>query len=220
MVGSDDLQEVVSPLPYPYSAIGLLVIGDAGFNDTVDTPPANADDGSAAPEAPKKPGLSICTGWLVSEDTVLTAGHCVYSVANPQTGQRSGLRKVLGFFPSYSRTGAGGGSAPLGKLDAAWSAVLPEWAENADQGTYYWRRDIGVVRLAQKVRRWRVAVVAAPGGLVDGGAWGPCWRAPGGCDATAAGAPPQPRAPQPRKSTLRLQANGPPLLPSPAAPLG
>lgn len=78
-VGGSDLKEVVSPLPYPFSALGLLVFGDdSDFNATApDGEPegaALAASGAAADaRARAEQGRSICTGFLVNEDTVITA---------------------------------------------------------------------------------------------------------------------------------------------------
>jgi hypothetical protein len=145
-VGADDLQEVQSPLPYPFSALGLLVFGDADSG----APPlsgSSGDDGARAAS-----DMSICTGFMVSPDTVLTAAHCLYNVPNDLRPDRPiGYRKVLGFFPSYSRAANGAGVAPLGRVDAVWSEVAPEWVAAAAEGNFYWRGDVGVVRLRHKV---------------------------------------------------------------------
>ncbi|GBF96528.1 hypothetical protein Rsub_09111 [Raphidocelis subcapitata] len=156
-VGDDDLREVISPLPYPFSALGLLVFADAGSNATAKIPPTTLGaESSSDPEgAKKKPsGMSICTGWMVGPDTVVTAAHCIYSVAGTNddgSARASGLRKVLGFFPSYARTESGNGNAPLGRVEALWADVLQDWKDYADRGQFYWRGDVGIVRLAKPV---------------------------------------------------------------------
>jgi hypothetical protein len=78
---------VVSPLPYPFSALGLLLLGEpedvSGTRATGDQrrPGGGAaaasgggvnGGGSAAAAAGD---LSICTGLMVSPDLVLTAAH-------------------------------------------------------------------------------------------------------------------------------------------------
>lgn len=138
LVGGDDLQEVRSPLPYPFSALGLLVFRGHG-----------GEQGSAAA---KGEDVSICTGFMVSEDTVLTAAHCLYNVPNELYPNRPiGYREVVGFFPSYSRSATGAGVAPMGSVKAKWTDVSPEWVAAAKDGRYYWPGDVGVVRLEQAV---------------------------------------------------------------------
>jgi len=151
----------VSPLPYPYSALGLLVFGDANTNATAAIP-YDALDAEAAGTGEIRgraawKGLSICTGWLVSPDLVITAAHCLYSVASSTskgglTDRKPGFRKVIAFYPSYSRSESGVALTPFGKVEALWSDVLPEWVEHANAGRFFWRGDVGAVKLASKVR--------------------------------------------------------------------
>jgi len=170
-VGSNNLVEVAAPLPDPFSAIGLLVLSDgsnapafSGDDVTPPQPSSGGNDsaggwsgggGGKAGGSHKKwgTGLVICTGFMVSEDTVLTAAHCLYRVSNKQRGAGS-YRKVVGFYPSYSRAENGKGFAPLGYVESAWTEAAPEWVASANEGQYQWRKDIGVVRLARKVRDW------------------------------------------------------------------
>ena len=153
------------PLPYPFSATGLLIFADA---------PADSSDNAALGEHGRQAltASAICTGWLASADTVVTAAHCLHPVAGAKAGRPAGFRKVLAFLPSYSRGGGGGGGgsgggssssssssgssggaagSPIGPVEVLWTDVLPEWAAAAGRGEYQWRSDIGVLRLARPV---------------------------------------------------------------------
>lgn len=112
-IGSDDLEEVLSPLPYPFSALGLLV-----FEDSTPAAANSSGSGTAAADIPGGKGsVAICTGFLVSPNTVLTAAHCLQPV------KAAGGRRLLAFIPSYSRSSAGGNSAPLGRVsNRQWHA--------------------------------------------------------------------------------------------------
>jgi glutamyl endopeptidase len=79
IIGADQRTLVAATTSYPARAVGLIT----------------------------RNGAQWCTGWLISKDTVLTAGHCVNSGGNGSTNGTwySGLR----FSP-----GRNGASAPYG----------------------------------------------------------------------------------------------------------
>ena len=80
-----------------------------------------------------RPGYSPwCTGWMISKDTLLTAGHCVYSGGAGGTWY-GGLQ----FKP-----GSNGGTAPYGTCSARGTWALNGWVNSAD-----WNYDTGIIKL-------------------------------------------------------------------------
>lgn len=73
-----------------------------------------------------------CTGWLISADTVATAGHCVHS------GGSGGVwSSNVVFYP-----GRNGGSAPYGSCTVKRLSTVNGWSKNADPNY-----DYGVLKL-------------------------------------------------------------------------
>lgn len=87
-----DTRVQVIPTPYPYRAVTLI-----------------AADGM------------LCTGALISPDTVLTAGHCVHS------GGASGTWRTVANINVYP--GASGTSFPYGKCNAKRTYTTTGWGE-------------------------------------------------------------------------------------------
>lgn len=96
----DDLTElldgrgVCTPMKFPYKAIGQLELRDS-----------------------KR--MSVCTGAMVGDDAVLTAGHCVFK----RDGDGGAFYKSLSFAPGRYRTGTGY-KDPYGVIPWAWATVF------------------------------------------------------------------------------------------------
>lgn len=81
-------------------------------------------------------GDSLCTGTMISKDTVLTAGHCVHS------GTLSGRR-----YSDYRLVpGRNVGAAPFGRCGAVRTYALSGWVNSATslEARYY---DLGAIKL-------------------------------------------------------------------------
>ena len=80
IIGADQRTQVTGTTTYPARAVGLIT----------------------------RNGSQWCTGWLISKDTLLTAGHCVNSGGNGSTNGTwySGLRFFPGRSGSYSPYGS------------------------------------------------------------------------------------------------------------------
>lgn len=80
-------------------------------------------------------GEAHCTGWMVSKDTLVTAGHCLYnrSTASWYTG--------LAFTP-----GRNGSTAPYGTANASRRITDTNYINNGDT-----RQDWGIVKLDRAI---------------------------------------------------------------------
>ncbi|MFN3785320.1 MAG: trypsin-like serine peptidase [Thiothrix sp.] len=105
-VFGQDTRYRVNPYTYPERAVSLITYG----------------------------GQSHCTGWLVSADTLVTAGHCVHSGGN--TG-RWGQVAAFRVYPGYSD-----GYAPYGSCGAREIYSSYGWVVAADDTA-----DIGLIKL-------------------------------------------------------------------------
>lgn len=79
-------------------------------------------------------GLSHCTGWLVSSDTLVTAGHCVHG-GGPQG--HWGNTAAFRVFPGYSD-----GFAPYGSCTARELYTSNGWIQEGNDDA-----DIGIIKL-------------------------------------------------------------------------
>jgi glutamyl endopeptidase len=137
---------------YPYRAVGLLTFTQGASSYT-------------------------CTGWLISADTVATAGHCVHS------GGTGGVWSTsMHFYP-----GRNAGSAPFGSCTAKRLNSVTGWTRNADENY-----DYGAVKLNCSVgnttgwlgRWWTtgsqanlpIAIVGYPGDKPSATQWGSAGR--------------------------------------------
>lgn len=77
-------------------------------------------------------GRLHCTGWMVSKDTLVTAGHCVHT-----GGSGGSWYSGLTFRP-----GSDGGTAPYGTCSPRRTYAYNGWLNNKD-----WRYDGGIVKL-------------------------------------------------------------------------
>ena len=70
-----------------------------------------------------------CTGWLISKDTVITAGHCVHPGGD-----------MGGFYPVSSYRiypGRNGSANPYGSCTARWTASVAGWTMDGDDAFDY-----------------------------------------------------------------------------------
>ncbi|WP_157267291.1 trypsin-like serine peptidase [Azohydromonas aeria] len=73
----------------------------------------------------------LCTGFLISKDTVVTAGHCVHE------GARGNWSREVKFTPALN-----GGSAPYGSCSARRLYAVAQWTEQGSE-----THDFGAVKL-------------------------------------------------------------------------
>lgn len=77
-VGADDLHQLVAdastPMPYPYTAVGLLLMAEHDEGAAGDARAASGDQRGAGTPG-KGRDMAVCTAFMVSEDTLLTAAH-------------------------------------------------------------------------------------------------------------------------------------------------
>ncbi|GAA4919227.1 glutamyl endopeptidase [Stackebrandtia albiflava] len=76
--------------------------------------------------------VQFCTGWMIGDDTLMTAGHCVYD-------QGSGWMTGQGVRAWPARDGS---SAPYGSCTAASFHSVNGWTQNGD-----WEYDYGAIKL-------------------------------------------------------------------------
>jgi glutamyl endopeptidase len=107
IIGADQRVQIAGTTSYPARAIGLI----------------------------SRNGAQWCTGWMISRDTMLTAGHCVNSGGNGSTNGTwySGLR----FSP-----GRNGASAPYGYCGVRYSTSFVGWVRDGSEA-----HDAAVVKL-------------------------------------------------------------------------
>jgi glutamyl endopeptidase len=107
VIGGDGRTQVTNTTAYPRRAIAQIL-----FN-----------------------GGSLCTGWLISANTLATAGHCVHEGAGGSAG----------FYPVGTyviRPGRNGSSAPYGSCTAKTLYTVNGWANSGSQ-----EYDYGAIRL-------------------------------------------------------------------------
>lgn len=107
IIGADQRVQIVGTTSYPARAIGLI----------------------------SRNGSQWCTGWLISKDTILTAGHCVNSGGNGTTNGTwySGLR--------FS-AGRNGPNAPYGYCGVRNTTSFVGWVRDGSE-----EHDAAVVKL-------------------------------------------------------------------------
>jgi V8-like Glu-specific endopeptidase len=91
-----------------------------------------------------------CSGTLVGDRHVLTAGHCIYSA------EKGGYAERVTVAP-----GATGGEAPYGKVRAERFIAHPKWVKGQDAGHSDRGYDIGLVELEKPFHVGRVELYAA-----------------------------------------------------------
>jgi glutamyl endopeptidase len=107
IIGKDNRAQVKNTKSYPYSAIAFI-------------------------ELPKN---YVCTGWFISPDTVVTAGHCVYDVS-----KKNGLKGWVPWAKIYP--GRNGSSSPYGYADATYLYTVKGWTNSNDP-----KYDYGAIKI-------------------------------------------------------------------------
>ena len=97
VIGPDGRAQIGNTTNYPARAIGQI----EGFDSVI--------------------GNYICSGWLIDENTILTAGHCVYPQAN-------NIAETLEFFP-----GRNGGTDHFGSCFLIEVFAPQEWVVNQNE---------------------------------------------------------------------------------------
>lgn len=77
-----------------------------------------------------------CTGWFSSDDTVVTAGHCLYTDHSPRKWANGSITVYPG------RNGTGAGSTPYGSCRGLHMSVSGQWFRNKN-----WLYDYGAIHL-------------------------------------------------------------------------
>lgn len=103
VIGTDQRTQVTNTTTYPYSAIVHITSSIGG-----------------------------CTGWMISERTVATAGHCVHS-----GGSGGSWASNVTVYP-----GRDGSSTPYGSCSATNLYSVTGWTQDRD-----WNYDYGAIRL-------------------------------------------------------------------------
>jgi len=111
IIGTDTRKMVSNTMKFPYRAVVLIVFDTSS-------------------------GQSRCTGWMISKNTLATAGHCVY---DPGVGFYASSSYAL--YPAYT-----GSSAPYGSCGAKTLYTVKGWA-NSGKDDY----DYGAIKLDCKV---------------------------------------------------------------------
>ena len=106
IIGSD-IRSRFYTIDYPNRAVGLLT-----FNQAT--------------------GSFICTGWLISPNTVATAGHCVHT-----GGPNGSFSTNVVFYP-----GRDGATSPFGSCAATTLFTVLGWTNSSDE-----QYDYGVIKL-------------------------------------------------------------------------
>jgi len=108
VIGPDNRFQVTATTSYPFSATVLIL----------------------------RNGALHCTGWMISKDTMLTAGHCVHT-----GGSGGSWYSGLTFRP-----GSNGGTAPFGTLTSRGTWALNGWL-NSGSSDY----DAAIIKLSSPV---------------------------------------------------------------------
>ncbi|GAB7191743.1 extracellular metalloprotease Mpr [Kineococcus sp. NUM-3379] len=144
---------VVTPQQAAESVTGTGPTGRSGFAGTAKQPATAGTDSiigvdqrfrvspttsypARAVALVSRNGNPSCTAWLVSKDTVLTAGHCVHS-GGPNGVWYSNLT---------FRAGSDGGTAPYGTCSSRQTYALNGWL-NGTTSSYRRQYDAAIVKL-------------------------------------------------------------------------
>ncbi|SFJ43292.1 trypsin-like serine peptidase [Thermoflavimicrobium dichotomicum] len=107
VIGKDNRTKVTNTKAYPYRAIAYIQL----------------------------PKNFVCTGWFISPDTIVTAGHCLYNVS-----PKDGLSGWIPWAKIYP--GRNGSSAPYGYANASHLYTVKGWTQDRDP-----RYDYGAIKL-------------------------------------------------------------------------
>jgi glutamyl endopeptidase len=115
VIGIDSRQAIDTPYAHPYNAIARITLD----------------------------GKMFCTGFLISPDLLVTAGHCIHTwktdPATQQPARWDVKTELLKVYPGFD----GNTSAPLlGSCTVKEVDTLPAWRERGDKAS-----DLGAMRL-------------------------------------------------------------------------